>query len=266
MKIWIITMEDPVYTLDFIKAIIRDRHNDIVGLTIAKGNRLKIGKKRSKHKYLISLLLIMGLPSYVFFVYKTISFKVRKKLSGYLPFCKSPSLRTFSEKFNIPVDYTNNPNAETYLNKLKEAQPDVIINQSQFIIKKELLSIARIGMLNRHNALLPKNRGRLTPFWVLNKQEKETGVSIHFVDEGIDSGPIIVQKSFKVDKRENFRSLVKKNYQLAPTAMIEALDKLENGMVDFLPNDDEMATYNTVPSLKDAWDYRKKRLFRLLID
>jgi methionyl-tRNA formyltransferase len=54
-----------------------------------------------------------------------------------------------------------------------------------------LLSIkarALIGVINRHNALLPKNRGRLTPFWVLYKGEKETGVSIHFIDEGIDSG------------------------------------------------------------------------------
>ena len=48
--------------------------------------------------------------------------------------------------------------------KLKAIEPDVIINQSQSIIKKPLLEIPKIGVLNRHNALLPKNRGRLTPF------------------------------------------------------------------------------------------------------
>ena len=68
MKIAIITMEDPLYTTGFMEAIIRDRHKDIVGLTIAKGNRLKIGPKRSKTTYLFSLLLIMGIPSFTWYV------------------------------------------------------------------------------------------------------------------------------------------------------------------------------------------------------
>ena len=45
MKIWIITMEDPLYTNDFIKDVIKAKHEQIVGLTIAKGGRLKVGKK-----------------------------------------------------------------------------------------------------------------------------------------------------------------------------------------------------------------------------
>ena len=149
-----------------------------------------------------------------------------------------------------------NPNSEEYLNKLKKAEPDIIINQSQFIIKKPLLQVPKIGMLNRHNALLPKNRGRLTPFWVLFKKEKETGVSIHFVDEGIDSGPIVVQKRFEVTKRDTFNSVVKKNYSLAANAMLEALDLLEQGHRDYLPNNDKEATYNGVPTFKETLQYR----------
>lgn len=115
-------------------------------------------------------------------------------------------------------------------------------------------------MLNRHNALLPKNRGRLTPFWVLYKKDKETAVSIHFVDEGVDSGPVVVQKRFVVEPSETFGSLVHKNYEHAPRAMLEALDKLEKGDTDYLPNPDDQATYNSVPTLAQAWDYRKKRI------
>lgn len=70
---------------------------------------------------------------------------------------------------------------------------DLIINQNQNILKKELLSIPKIGVINRHNALLPKNMGRLTPFWVLYKGEKVSGVSIHFVTEELNAGDIIVQ-------------------------------------------------------------------------
>ena len=118
-------------------------------------------------------------------------------------------------------------------------------------------------MLNRHNALLPKNRGRLTPFWVIYKREKETGVSIHFVEESIDSGDIIVQKKFAVTPKDTFNTVVKKNYKIAGKVMLEALDILESGNYKLIPNDDEYATYNTIPSFKQAWNYRSKRFLSL---
>lgn len=261
MKIHIITMEDPLYTIGFFEDILKVRHSDITGITIAKGGRLKIGKKRSKAGYLFSLLLIMGPAFYARNVFKTLTFKFRKKLSGKLPAFKDPGLKALATNYGVSVDYTDNPNSEEYLDKLREIGPGVIINQSQFIIKKPLLEIPKIGVLNRHNALLPKNRGRLTPFWVLYKEEKETGVSIHFVDEGIDSGPIVVQKKFPVSIKDTFKNVVEKNYEFASGAMLEALDLLENGHSDFIENSDDKATYNTVPTLKEAYEFRKRRMW-----
>ena len=111
---------------------------------------------------------------------------------------------------------------------------------------------------------MPKNRGRLTPFWVLYKGEQETGVSIHFVEEGVDSGDIVVQEKYPVSPKDTFNTLVKKNYQIAPAAIPIAigiaLDLLENGHKDFIPNDDSKATYNTTPTLREAWEFRKRRV------
>jgi len=104
-----------------------------------------------------------------------------------------------------------------------------------------------------------KNRGSLTPFWVLYKGEKESGVSIHFVDKGIDSGEIIVQKKYKVRNDDTFNSLVKRNYEIEGKAMLEALDILESGNYSLIPNDDECATYNTTPDIKHAWEFRIRR-------
>ncbi len=262
MKIHIITMEDPLYTVDFFRQIIQAKYRDIVGLTLATGNRFKIGSKRSKKVYTFSLLLIMGIPSFCRYSGQTLGYKLQKKI----PFLADPSLAGFARRYDIPVDYTEDPNRQAYLDSLKAKKPDVIINQSQFVIKKDLLEIPGLGVLNRHNALLPKNRGRLTPFWVLYNGEKETGVSIHFVDEGIDSGKIVVQKRFSVDPGESFASLVKKNYYWATKAMLEALDKLERGEMDFLPNPESDATYNTIPTLGQAWEYRKRKLWKLIVE
>ena len=258
MRIFIITMDDPIQTKTFIKKIIDARINDIVGIAISKGDRLTLSKGKSKFLYLLSLLLIMGPFHFLKNAFITSWHKIRK-LGHKFSLCEDPSILSYARKIGIHAFNISSPNNSIFINKLISFRPDIIINQSQSIIRKNLLEIPTIGILNRHNALLPKNRGRLTPFWVLYKEEKETGVSIHFIDNGLDSGSIIVQEKFSVLKSDNFNSLVKKNYEIAPLAMIKALNLLENGFKDFMPNDDLLATYNTTPTLSEAWTYRKKR-------
>ncbi len=256
-------MDEPIETNRFIKKIIEGRKEDIIGLAVSRGGRLRLSKGKSKTEYLVSLFLIMG-PIYFFSsVIQSIWFKICKYLA-LKGFGKNPSILAYAQKKGIQTYEINTPNSKSFQKALVRLQPDVIINQSQSIIKKNLLEIPRIGVINRHNALLPKNRGRLTPFWVLFRGEPESGVSIHFVEEGIDSGQIIVQKRFPVSKRETFRSLVKKNYTIAPVAMLEAVDRLEKEENDYLENSDELATYNTTPTLKEAWKYRVNA-FRKLI-
>jgi len=263
MNIFIITMDDPVLTNAFISNIITERKNDIVGLAISKTDRLTIGKNKSKAEYVLSLFLIMGFFHFFKNSFITLKFKLKKKLSKIFPAVfKNPSIKTFAEKHGIKTWEINTPNNKEFLMEISKLDIDVIINQSQHILKKELLSIPKIGVINRHNALLPKNRGRLAPFWVLYKGEKETGVSIHFVTEEIDAGDIIVQKRFPIEKSDSFNSIVKKNYELVPLAMREALLKLEKGEKNFIKNNPNAGSYNSIPSLKEAWEYRKIRLMR----
>lgn len=260
MKIFILTMDDPLYTIPFIKEIINSRQNSIVGLAVTKGDRMTIDPKKSKILYLISLFLIMGLPYFTRNSFITLTFKIKKKLSKY-SFVKSPSILKYAQDKGIKTYVIKTPNSKSFLRELEQSKPDIIINQSQSILKAPLLSIPSIGTLNRHNALLPKNRGRLTPFWVLFKEEQQTGVTIHFVNEGIDSGSIILQKEYDVAQDDNFKSLVNKNYEIAPKLMLKAIDLLEQGFNDFIDNDDSQATYNSTPTLRESWTYKKRRIF-----
>lgn len=253
-------MDDPVQTKSFIKKIIDNREKDIIGLATPKGDRLTLSKGKSKYEYILSLLLIMGIGSFIKNSFISVLHKLKKVLHGY-GLVDDPTIMSYVSKLGIPVFKIKSPNNKEFLRNLRKLNPDVIINQSQNIIKKELLDIPRIGVLNRHNALLPKNRGRLTPFWVLFNNEKDTGVSIHFVEEGLDSGDIVVQERFPIVKSDSFNSIVRKNYEIAPKAMLKALDLLEKGFNDFISNNDDNATYNTTPTLKEALKFRIKRLF-----
>ena len=243
MRIFIITMDDPVQTKDFIKSIIDARSEDIIGLAVPRGDRLTLSKGKSKYTYILSLFLILGVFQFTENLVVSVFHKIRKYFHRF-GFTDDPTILGYAKKKGIPVFAIKTPNSKAFREQLQSLKPDVIINQSQSIIKKELLSIPSIGVINRHNALLPKNRGRLTPFWVVYKQENETGVSIHFVDEGIDSGAIIVQEKYIVLPKDTFNSLVKKNYQIAPKAMLKALELLENGFNNFIANEDSHATYN----------------------
>lgn len=262
MRIFICTMEDPVYTLPFIREIIEARRDDVVGVAISKGNRLTINKKRSKAGYILALLLIMGPWHFAKNVFTTLRFKVRKRFAEKTGWVASPSILAFAEARGIPTFRVRTVNDPAFLKQLRVLKPDVIINQAQNILKKDFLSIPSLGVINRHNALLPRNRGRLTPFWVAYREEPETGVSIHFVTEALDSGDIIVQERYVVSAQDDFNSLAEKNYVYAPKAMLKALDLLERGDLDVLPNDGEQATYNSTPTLREAADYRLNRIKR----
>jgi methionyl-tRNA formyltransferase len=264
MRIAILAMDDPLYMNNFIKKIIDGRSNDkLLFVYVYKGNRLTIGKNKSKIIYIISLLLIMGLKEFIRNSIITVIHNFKKKFSSNFNFIKSPLVVNHAHSRNIPTLEITNPNTKKFLEKLTEFNPDIIINQSQCIIKQELLKVPKIGVLNRHNALLPKNRGRLTPFWVLYKGETETGVSIHFVTEDLDAGDIIVQKKFSIEKNDNFNTIVKRNYELAPVAMLKALEKLEHENYKTIPNEDSLATYNTIPIFKEALKFRLRRIFTL---
>ena len=117
-------------------------------------------------------------------------------------------------------------NSSSFLDNLRNINPDVIINQSQQILREEILKIPRFGIINRHNSLLPRHRGRITPFWVLLNQDKRTGVSIHFVEEKLDEGQLIYQFSYPVNNR-NFNEIVETNYRIVPLAMLKSLEIIE---------------------------------------
>ena len=140
------------------------------------------------------------------------------------------------------------------INKFK---PDLLVSiQGNEIFKKPILDLAPNGCINLHTALLPKYRGLMPTFWAIKNQEKETGVSVFFVDEGIDSGPIIVQRRVQLGKKSQ-RQLIRETKQIGIEAVIEAIDHIVCGQVVLTPNDDDEMTYFGFPKREDVKIFRK---------
>ena len=95
------------------------------------------------------------------------------------------------------------------------------------ILSKDFIKSFKGKIINIHPSLLPKYKGLNTHERVLKKNEKFTGCSVHFVNEKLDGGKIILQKKIKIFKKDNVKSLknrvLKEEYKLYPKSIIKIL-------------------------------------------
>ena len=105
------------------------------------------------------------------------------------------SLREVAKFYGFPLAICRDQNAPDSIARLREWSPDLIIFTGGNILRKKLLKVPRLGVLNVHLGLLPEVRGMSTPEWSLLNRIP-VGVTIHYVDAGIDTGPILQRREF----------------------------------------------------------------------
>ncbi|MDB3938464.1 formyltransferase family protein [Flavobacteriaceae bacterium] len=130
------------------------------------------------------------------------------------------------------------------------------------IFKKPLIDLAPKGCINLHTALLPEYRGLMPTFWVLKNNEKKTGVSVFFVDEGIDSGPIIVQTEVEIGDKTQ-KELIIHTKKLGMEAIAKSINLIQKNEVKLIENDASKKSYFTFPTKQDVLEFKKngKRFF-----
>lgn len=112
---------------------------------------------------------------------------------------------------------------------LKDINPDVIcVVAYGKIIPKEILEIPKYGCVNVHPSLLPQYRGSAPIQWAILNGDKETGVTTMYLDEGMDSGDIILQTKTLIDKEETSGELWDRLSKIGAELLVETLEKIEN--------------------------------------
>ena len=144
------------------------------------------------------------------------------------------------------------------VNIINQYSPDLLISiLGNEIFKKPILDLAPLGCLNLHTSLLPKYRGLMPTFWVLKNNEHETGVSVFFVDEGIDSGDIIFQEKIRIASGTTQEQLINKTKSIGMRLLIQSIDTIKNGTVTKIENNDNEATYYSLPTRDDVKNFLK---------
>ena len=180
------------------------------------------------------------------------------KLSGLKLYGGACSIETAARKIGATYKVVLNVNSKEYVEHVRELQPDLIISYSApQVIKPTLLGIPKYGVLNVHGALLPDYRGCLPSFWYLYNNEKIGGATVHYMSAAIDDGDICVQKSVDISDCKTMFQLMRKTKLVGGEAMVEAIERVQNGSLSPWKNDTEHGSYFTWPTVEQARKFRK---------
>ncbi|MBR8827820.1 MAG: methionyl-tRNA formyltransferase [Gomphosphaeria aponina SAG 52.96 = DSM 107014] len=167
--------------------------------------------------------------------------KVRGRGNKIIP----AAVKQVALEHNLPVWQPKRIKKDTAtLNQLKQAKADafVVVAYGQ-ILSKEILAMPKLGCINVHGSILPKYRGAAPIQWSIYHGEKETGVTTMLMDEGMDTGAILLKTKRAIALFDNAHSIATNLASSGADLLIETLLKLEKQEIQPIPQDDSAATY-----------------------
>jgi len=148
------------------------------------------------------------------------------------------------------------PNSEEVIKWIKTNKIDIVISQTSFLLNKTILSIPNLGLINKHAAILPANKGLFPYIWAY-KNNLPQGVSYHLMEEMIDEGPLLHQEVFSINKYNG--SMIKfycHVFNQFPKDIVKAVKilldkKYINPIIEL------KSSYQSLPDKKDIKLFRK---------
>lgn len=154
-----------------------------------------------------------------------------------------PPVKMVAEQAGIPVLQPTRIRTEEFTATLGSYQPDLIVVAAYGrILPASILNLPRLGCINIHGSLLPRHRGAAPIQWTIIAGDKEAGVTIMQMDEGMDTGDILLPAAIPLTGDETAGSLFGKLAELGGTALIEAIDLLRQDQLYPIEQDHDLAT------------------------
>ena len=154
---------------------------------------------------------------------------------------------------------------EEVIDKIKEVNPDLIVVVAYGkILPKEIIDIPKYGIINVHSSLLPKYRGASPIHSAILNGDKESGVSIMYIEEGLDSGDVILKETCEITEDDTLGTLHDRLKELGAIGLEKALKLIEAEEVKAEKQDDSKATFVkpiTKEQAKIDWNNAKEVIF-----
>lgn len=145
------------------------------------------------------------------------------------------------EPLNIPVLQPEKLKDPQFLNELNKLKADLYVVVAFRMLPKEVWDMPKRGTINLHASLLPKYRGAAPINWAIINGEKETGVTTFFINEVIDTGNILLQRSVSIGEMTTAGELHDELMTVGAQLTVETLDKLEEDSLKSIQQDENIA-------------------------
>ena len=179
-------------------------------------------------------------------------------------------LKKIAGDYAIPCFSVSNINSVQFVDEISKYNCDLFVSMSfNQIFRSSIRNTPPLGIINCHAGLLPFYRGRNVLNWALINDEKKFGVSVHYVDEGVDTGDIILQHSYPITDKDDYSTLLLRSYKSCAEILIEAIEKILQNNVTRQKQDDihKHGTYCSVRKLGDEilnWNNTSRDIFNFV--
>jgi len=171
----------------------------------------------------------------------------RQKGRGY-SFAPTPVKET-ALSYGLPILQCAKVNTSENIEQITAWQPDIIVVVAfGQLLKKELLQLPPLGVVNIHASLLPGYRGAAPIHWAIINGEKKTGVTTMYLNEGMDTGNMILQREVSIGPEDNTGTMHDLLSQVGSELLLQTLAAIEAKTAPSIVQDDSLATY--APLLK----------------
>ncbi len=257
MNFYVFIQNEPFYLPKVLDKVLREFGDDCMGVNIqsvAQGKRSVVGTA-------MDLLKLYGFGYFQWkfrrYIWKKIQGKVVNDILGSTRTCHS--VGAVARRYGVEVTSAVNVNSDEFRAHLRDRGVEFILSISgtQFYGKKLRDQTPR-GIVNCHGALLPAYRGLMPSFWTLANGERAGGVRVHFVNEKLDDGPIVVQKRYTLKERDCLEDVMARSKDLAAEAIIECVHKVQAGDPETMPNDEAAGSDFTMPTAADMKRFKAR--------
>ncbi len=153
---------------------------------------------------------------------------------------KAPPVKEAAQRLGLPVVQPRSINASETLKELSELGLDLLVTTAYGqLLKKPVLELPRLGCVNVHASLLPKYRGAAPVAWAILNGERFTGVTVFLMDEGMDTGPILLQRAVEIAPDETRGELERRLAELGAELVVAAVRGYARGKLRPRPQPEE---------------------------
>jgi methionyl-tRNA formyltransferase len=165
-----------------------------------------------------------------------------------------PPVKETAITLDYPVLQPTQINEPSFVERIIALEPNILVVVAfGHLLPRSFLSIPSLGAINIHASLLPKYRGAAPIQWAIINEEKETGVTTMWMDEGMDTGDILLSRTIPIMPDDTSGSLHPRLAEGGAELLIQTLDELEAGSLVGTPQNHEEASFAPSLKKKDGW-------------